>query len=263
MQTLRRWLLTLVSGALLGSAAWAQNSVPVGGYLYANPAPDPSITGGLVVRFATPGKRLVIAYGHKNRKDRLVRGGTSDSQRESWKPYKAATSDAGKTARFAELPPDFYDLIVIETDTMSIIEGVDLLMEDNKDLSGGPLFDEFQKSLSRTKDRIGGWEAFFDSKRFERFETDGVRGAAFIQQMRLGQALAESGAVLKGCIHSVDVAWAVKGVGDNPGWQVMNRQQLFREEMPSREFFKYQFRPELQGIRVGDKVKDVGVLLKP
>jgi hypothetical protein len=237
--------------------------VPVGTYLYANPADPERVTGGLTVRFETPGKRLVVAYGRQNRKDRLARSDTIEAQREWFKPFKAESRDGGRTAVFPHLPPDFYDLVVIETDTMRLFEGVDLLTEDSPDLAGSPFFGEVQQSLSRRTDRIaGGWEAFFDTRAYERFETDGVRGAVFVQQLRKGQTYAESGALIQGCIHSIDVVWVVRGKSDDAGWQVLQRQQLFREELPSRELFSYRFCPELQGIRVGLKMKDLGVLLK-
>ena len=250
----------LLSGTGL---VWAEGEqVPVGGYLYARPADLDKATGGMTVHFATAGKRLVIAYGRQNRKDRLSRGSLTDAEKEWVKPFKADLSDGGKTAVFPHLPPDFYDLIVIETDTMRLYEGIDLLTEDMPDLSGGTALDQVKKSLARPTGKLSGWEGFFDAKNFERLETDGVRGAVLLQQMRLGTALAESGAQIPGCIHSIDVVWLVKGKTDEAGWQVTQRQQLFREELPKREFFHHAFKPELQGVRVGVKMKDVGTILQ-
>lgn len=238
--------------------------VPVGSYLYATPPAGQAASGGLVVHFAGPGKRLVVAYGRKNRKDRLSRTGTKETEREVYKPFKADSSEGGKTATFRGLPPDFYDLIVFDSEKMTLFEGIDLLTDDNQELASGVAFDEAKKSLGRENDGrlASGWEAFFDQKRFDRFETDGLRGAILVQQMRHGKSFAESGAEIKGCIHSVDICWLMKGVQEGGGWQVTNRQQLFRDELFSREFFRYQFRPELQGIRVGVQVKDIGTILK-
>lgn len=236
--------------------------VPVGGYLYANPANRENATGGFTVRFATPGRRIVVAYGRQNRKDRLARTDTDEAQREWFKPFKADMTEEGRLATLAHLPPDFYDLVIIEPETMQLYEGVDLLMEDTPELGGGPLFEEVRKSLSRRDDRLaGGWEAFFDTRTYERFETDGVRGGVFVQQMRQGQTYAESGALIKGCIHSIDVAWVVRSKTEGAGWQVLQRQQLYREELPKRQLFEHHFRPELQGIRVGIKMKELGLLL--
>lgn len=255
---------SVVVAIVLAGAGWARaegEMVPVGGYLYAKPADIEKATGGLTVRFADPGKRLVIAYGRQNRKDRLSRTGLDDAGKEWVKPFKAELADGGKTATFPHLPPDFYDLIVIEADTMQFYEGVDLLAEDMPDLGGGPAFDQVKRSVTKPAGKLAGWEGFFDAKEFERLETDGVRGALLLQQMRLGTAYAESGAQIQGCIHSIDIIWLVKGTRDEVGWQVTQRQQLYREELPRRDFFRHSFKPELQGIRVGVKMKDIGGVL--
>ena len=73
--------------------------------------------------------------------------------------------------------------------------------------------------------------------------------------MRLGTALAESGAVLKGCIHSIDVVWIERAKVEGAGWQVLARQQLYRDEIPARTFFTHHATPGLQAIRVGLKAK--------
>ena len=84
-----------------------------------------------------------------------------------------------------------------------------------------------------------------------------------MQQMRLGTALAESGAVLKGCIHSIDVVWVERAIDATAGWQVINRQQLYRDEIPARTFFKHIQMPELSGIRVGTREKKMPVIKLP
>jgi hypothetical protein len=257
--------MLLAGGVAFADEAVGPAGVPVGGYLYAAPAAGQAAAGGMVVHFPGPGKRLVVAYGRKNRKDRISRVGTKESEREVFKPFKADISENGKTATFRGLPPDFYDLIVFDPEKMTLFEGIDMLSDDNPELAAGVAFDEVRKSLGRGENDgrlVSGWESFFDQKRFERFETDGLRGAVLVQQMRHGKAFAESGAEIKGCIHSVDICWVMKGVQEGGGWQVTSRQQLFRDELFSREFFRYQFRPELQAIRIGVQVKDIGILLK-
>ena len=124
-------------------------------------------------------------------------------------------------------------------------------------------FAEIRKSLGLRQDRIGGWDAFFDTKGFDRFETDGVRAGVFLQQMRLGKALAESGAVLKGCIHSIDVVWVERAKVEGVGWQVVTRQQLYRDEIPQRKLFKHHFVKRLQGIRVGSRPKELPLIALP
>jgi hypothetical protein len=237
--------------------------VPVGTYLYANPADKDRYRGRLTIRFTTPGReRLVIAYGRKYRKDRKSRRGTNEKQREKYKPWLGKLIDDGSGAIFWNLPPDYYDVVVVDPGRMTVHEGLGLVRNADPKLATDKFLGEIKKSLGLRTDRIGGWEAFFDHKRFERFETDGVKAGIFLQQMRLGKALAESGAVLKGCIHSIDIVWAERAKVEGAGWQVIDRQQLYRDEIPARTFFRHAFVPELRGIRVGLKPKKVtGVVL--
>jgi len=43
----------------------------------------------------------------------------------------------------------------------------------------------------------------------------------------------------------------------------VTRQQLYRDEIEARDFFKYKFLPELQGIRVGVKAREFGPISLP
>ena len=62
--------------------------VPVGTYLYADLEKVPDATGSLELRFTTPGPhRLVIAFGRKYRKDSKGREGTTEPEREAFKPF--------------------------------------------------------------------------------------------------------------------------------------------------------------------------------
>ncbi len=254
----------LLAGLTAGTAAAQDEGGKIAGnYLYARPeaaADRAAEAGGLTVRFSTPGKRLVVAFGWKYRKDRMSRSGSTEAQREWFKPYRAKLADEGKTAVFAVLPPDFYDIIVFDLDAMVMHEGIEMLSDDNPELAGNPLLGEVSKTLSRPDGRISGVDAFFNEKLVDRLETDGFRAAALLQQMRTDKAFAESGDTIKGCIHSVDIFWLLKGKQEG-GWQVMNRQQIFREELTSRELFRHQFHKEMQGLRVGMQMKDVGTLL--
>lgn len=256
---MRRWI---VISALMLTVLGVAQQVPVGTYLYAKPEGLEKYTGSLTLRFDSPGpQRLVLAYGRQHRKDRAERKGTEEAQRELYKPYKAELADGGKAAQFPHLPPDYYDIVVIDLQRMTIHEGLDLLEGENPSLTKGQDFDEVKNSLSPSKDRIGGWEAFFETKQFERCESDGERASMFVQQMRKGEALAESGARIEGCIHSIDICWVMKTTDPDKLWQVLNRQQLFREEMGTRDFFRHRFLKELQGLRVGSAAKSFTVHL--
>jgi len=258
-----RWAaLGVVAVAL--SARGGGSVVPVGTYLYANPADPAQYPGQLTVRFATPGaRRLVVAYGRKNRKDRVSRQGTTEAEREHLKPWLGTLSADGTEAVFPNLPIDYYDLVVIDAERMAVHEGLALFRQPAPERATPEFFDEIRGSLGLRQDRIGGWEGFFDSKDFIRFETDGERAGVLLQQMRLGTALAESGAVLKGCIHSLDVVWVERAHAEGAGWQVITRQQLYRDEIPARTFFATAFVPALQGLRVGTSPKLVGPIELP
>lgn len=232
-------------------------------YLYANPENPGQFRGSLKVTFQDAGDKLVIAYGRKHRKDRKEREDTTEEQRQEFKPFKATMADGGRTAFFPYLPRDYYDVVVVTVEDMRLYEGLELLRGASPEAYQEKFFVEVKESLGPRSDRIGGWEGFFDTKQFERLETDGVKGATLLQQMRLGRALAESGAVLKGCIHSIDICWVERAMVEGVGWQVVTRQQLYRGEIPSREFFKHVFVPEFKGIRVGTKDKEIGPIKLP
>ncbi len=261
----RRHIVTVAGLVLIPVLAMGAGSVvPVGTYLYANPAQPEQFTGRLTVRFSTPGtKRLVVAYGRKFRKDRKSREGTLETEREQFKPWQGKLAADGLAAVFPNLPADYYDLVVVDAERMTVHEGIALHREPDPAKATEPFFEEIRKSLGLRTDRIGGWEGFFDTKEFIRFETDGERAGVFLQQMRLGTALAESGDVLKGCIHSVDVVWVERAKVEGAGWQVVARQQLYRDEIPARTLFKSAFAAPLQGVRVGTAAKEIGPLELP
>ena len=244
--------------------AFAGGSVtPVGEYLYADESKLPDKPGALEVEFTTPNQhRMVVAYGRKLRKDRADRTGTNEDDRQAYKPRLAKMSDGGRKASFAKLPPDYYDIIVIDDRNMTIHEGISLWSADEEphlsDEQAKPFIEEIRKSLGLRDDRIGGWEGFFDNKQIERIEVAAENAGVFMQQLRKGRALAESGEVLKGCIHSIDVVWVTRALDDGKsGWQVINRQQLYRNEIQSREFFKHHRVQSLTGIRVGQRLKTI------
>lgn len=269
MKTTRKLLLALAL-FLLGAfrLIGGGSVVPVGTYLYADLEKLEPASGVLVLRFASPGPdRLVVAFGRKHRKDRKTRDGTSEAEREAFKPRLAVLGDSGRTARFEQLPPDYYDLAVMDATAMTFHEGIALYSSTEEELADNQQLamfqEEIRQSLGLRDDRIGGWEGFFDSKQIERIQVAAGRAGVLMQQMRLGTALAESGAVLKGCIHSIDVVWVERALDAKAGWQVINRQQLYRDELPSRNFFKHIQVPELSGIRVGARAKEMPVITLP
>ena len=251
-------LLVALSDAFGGGSV-----VPVGEYLYVDESKLPDKPGALELSFTTPnGNRMVVAYGRKFRKDRTDRKGTTEDERQAFKPRLAKMSDNGRKASFAKLPPDYYDIIVIDDHSMTIHEGISLWSADDEphlgDEQARPFLHEIRKSLGLRDDRIGGWEGFFDNKEIDRIEVAGENAGVFMQQLRKGTALAESGAVLKGCIHSIDVVWVTRSLDDGKsGWQVINRQQLYRNEIESKEFFAHRQLKSLCGIRVGQRRKVV------
>jgi hypothetical protein len=260
-----KWIVGMAGLVLTAGLAMGGGSVvPVGTYLYANPAQPEQFTGTLTVRFAAPGKqRLVVAFGRKFRKDRKSREGTQEADREQYKPWLGKLAADGLTAVFPTLPADYYDLVVIDAERLTIHDGIALHREPDPAKATEAFFEEIKESLGLRADRIGGWEAFFDSKEFIRFETDGERAGVFLQQMRLGTALAESGETLKGCIHSIDVVWVERAKVEGAGWQVVARQQLYRDEIPARTLFKSSFVAALQGVRVGTSAKELGPVELP
>ncbi len=237
--------------------------VRVGTYLYtdADTLAD-QYRGGLIVEFADRTPTLVIAYGRRYRKDRYSRKGTEESERADFKPFKARLENDGKRAVFAALPPDHYDLVVLDEDSMMLWEGVDMLGESRDMAAAEKQLAEIRASLTAKGPGAVAWEAFFDAKQFERLESADQRCAVFLQQMRLGPAVAESGAPLKGSVHSIDICWVEEAKGD-AGWQVITRQQLYREELAQRTFFRYQHVPALQGIRVGVRSRTIGPVELP
>lgn len=240
--------------------------VPVGEYLFSNPDKLPDAEGALLVSFSeslSPGS-VVIAYGRKNRKDRKSREQTTEEERELLKPRLASLNAERNEARFSKLPPDFYDLIMIDPVRMILYEGIALHKigsdETLPENTQKQFLEEIRRTLGLRDDRIGGWEGFFDHKQIERLEVKDEKAGVLMQQLRLGVALAESGDRLKGTIHSIDIVWVERAKVASAGWQLINRQQLYREELQAKSFFQHQFRKELQGIRIGSRQRNMGPL---
>lgn len=260
----RTFVFAALTAFIASPGLLAGGSVRIGSYLYANPENPERFKGSLVVKFDKGEEgRMVIAYGHRYRKIRKTRKGTTEKERQIFKPHLAKNVNKGEKAIFWHLPADKYDLIVVQPKSMTLYEGVALLKGSSPDKSPPKYFEEIKQSLGPRKDRIGGWEGFFDGKQFERFESNGVRACILVQQMRLGKAFAESGDVLKGSVHSIDICWVERGKREGSGWQVVTRQQFYRDELPEKVYFKHLFVPELQGIRIGAREKVIGPIKLP
>jgi hypothetical protein len=236
--------------------------VPVGEYLYAAPEALEAYEGSLTVRFVQAGDKLVVAYGHRYRKERMPRTGTTEQERQRFKPVRAELRDDGRTAVFAHLAPDRYDLVVILNDRYTVYEGLTLAVEiaDHDRISPREARRTVELTLARPEGRVAGWEAFFDHKTVCRIETDGVRAGVFVHQMRTGEAFAESGARLEGRVHSLDVCRLEATRARDGRWQVTSRQQLFRDELPLARAFETRFLQELRGIRVVRTPQTLGPL---
>jgi hypothetical protein len=144
--------------------------VPVGEYLFSNPDKLPDADGELLVSFSkplSPGS-VVIAYGRKNRKDRKSREQTTEEERELLKPRLAKLNAKRTEAHFVKLPPDFYDLVIIDPVTMMLDEGIALHKigsdENLPENIQKQFLEEIRRTLGLREDRIGGWEGFFDHK---------------------------------------------------------------------------------------------------
>jgi len=235
-------------------------AVPVGEYLYASLEKLPEAAGTLTVQFETPQNDgcILLAWGHRHRKGSRKQRETTEAQRELFKPRIAQFSPDRKSATFAKMQPDFYDLALIDPKEMLLTEGIALL-PDEEELSDGETLRNSVETvlLQRREDgRISVWESFFDEKRISRIEgTPGGPAAVLLQQQRTATALEESGAKVKEFIHSIDVVWLSPAAQPDKPWQVVQRQQLFRKELPSTDFFRAAHSRRLSSIRVGTKPK--------
>jgi len=257
--------LLLLCPALLASGA----TVPVGEYLYADTQKLPEEGATLTVTFSAPDtSRLVIAFGRQNRKDRASRDGTSESERELLKPRLARMEKNGTVAIFTKLPPDYYDLIVVSSSTMRIHEGIAMFQEtDDTDTAGQEnsesILAGLHKTLAPQPGKIGsGWDGFFDHKQFDRLESQDDQAGLVLQQLRRGESYQESGDKVAGCIHSLDVLWLDR-TADATAWRLLHRQQLYRAELSSTDFFHHQYLPSLRGLRCGSRNRTIGPINLP
>ncbi len=224
---------TLIGFLLLGLSPLFGKGEYNSKYLYTET--NPNDKGAITVKI-DPGNEKVKV-------DRVVA-----FARKSRKPYLGKLSRDGKTASFQHLPIDKYDLLIVTDDTF--YDGFRLVRKHDAEA--------LKPEAEAIAKEVKGIEGFFDGKVIERIEYEGAKAVVVLQQWRIGTALAESGARLKGTIHSIDLIWFEK---PHRGWQLIKRRQLYREETPRKAPLKHKFLKELSNIRVAGKGKTVTVKL--
>jgi hypothetical protein len=157
-------------------------------------------------------------------------------------PYRGTID--GNTIRFHHLPIDIYDLLLVGD--RSFYEALQLSLDSDA------------AAVAREGTAIDGElakvEAFFEGKQRHRLAIDGINAVVLLQQWRIGVALAESGARLEGTIHSLDLVWFEKPMGQ---WQLVRRRQLYRDEIELKTPLRHVHLPALGGFRVLDRIKTV------
>lgn len=234
---LRLLLIALCTLGPLSLTTWGKGEYS-STYLYTET--NPADTGGFELRLAddAPPARRVIAIG-----------------RRSGNPYLGELAENGKLLRWKNLPVDVYDVLIVGK--QEIYEGLQLIKRPK---ATPPAEDQ-----AAVLKELNGVEGFFDQKRAERmeFESDpdaiAERGEScrLLAQMWVQEhvALAESGAVLAGTIHSIDLFVFEKPV---KGWQLVRRRQLYREEENFKTPMKTYHVEALGGIRVIKSTVQVG-----
>ncbi len=197
-----------------------------GKYLYAKT--DPNDSGAIVVKLPENAPKLerVIAFS-----------------RRSKEPYLGQVDARKREARFDNLPPGKYDLLLVAP--TGFFEGLQPLpqADDKRKTPEG-------EAVSAEIEKV---EAFFEGKTVHWVMIDANKKAvALVQQWRKGKALAESGAVLKSTIHSIDLFWFEKPL---KAWQLLKRRQLYRDEFPLKSAFAHRTVPKLSNILVLRKPK--------
>ena len=213
------------------------------------------VSVALTLRFAAPGKRVVLACGRRIRGETIFRENADAAARKLLRPARTEIAADGKTAFFSGLPPDVYDFVVVDLDAKVIYEGMDLLADENRELTNGSIGSEIRQAVTQN---VGTAE----HRRCERVATDGLRGAALLQQAlpeRAETAAGEAKASAFG-LQFLDVVWLSK-VTEAGGWQVTGRQRLYWRECAPPELYKCRYRAELQGLRLGADPKDMGLVL--
>lgn len=194
-------------------------------YLYTQP--DPADTGAIRLQLSSPERPTrCVAYARRSG--------------DAYLGALATAPDGAYRVTWEHLPTDVYDLLIVGD--ASYYEGLRLARRAEADAA-----EKRADDIAAVTKEMMGIEAFFDAKQVERLELEGEFAHLLVQQWRVGEALAESGAVLQGSIHSIDVFRFQKPAA---GWQSPSRRQLYREEIPQRGPLAHVYAEDLGGFRV-------------
>ena len=202
-------------------------------------APEPGAAGGIAGRVANPSQpiRQILAIPPA-RPEKVYRGTVEGSDRRSF--------------RFAGLPMDRYDLVVIY-DT-AFYEGLQLMRGDST------LTSEDQSMIASIIERS---EPFFDLKTVHRLAGETGRGneaRAICTFARSTTAKMYMGPVIRDGLRRTFKLVMLRQVG--PGWQVTRTRDLYPIWIESRGGLRvtHEYRASLSGIRVTDGIRDLGML---
>jgi len=209
-------------------------------YLYT--APDPSARGGIRGTVAGPGEPLSGVFALPPDEPRFV--------------YKADLTDSGRRSfAFTGLPVAKYDLVVVFEN--AFYEGLRLDRGESGTLTA--------EDRRRIGEIIEGSEPFFNRKVLHRLQ--GVTGRMEGRARAICTFVRTKGALgfLDGKMYP-DHRRSLKLVlleDVGPGWQVVKTREIYVTQIPpdsGRDVIRHVYTPVLTGIRVVDKVKDLGEL---
>lgn len=168
--------------------------------------------------------------------------------------YRADMTDGGHAFLFPHLPTGKYDVVLVTKDG-GVFEGLTL---------GGdsPPADLPAGSLAHLKERIEKQDAFFNRCVVQRAGFGEDNALAFVERVSDKEILRQDGTRLPSSLRRLEVIELARAADD---WQVTISRHLYREEQPpgALPFLKHGFVPALGGLRVIDRVKDLGSISLP
>jgi hypothetical protein len=166
--------------------------------------------------------------------------------------YRAELTDGGKAFRFAHLPVGKYDLVLVAKNRV-MFEGLDI----------GEVPALPPVSLKNLQARIAAADSFFNRHIIHRIGIDGGRALAFVERIRDGLILKQSGEKLGSNLRRLEIVELVQATDD---WQMAATRHIYREEEPietAPPFMKHYFVSGLGNLRVVGSVKQLGALTLP
>ena len=166
--------------------------------------------------------------------------------------YTAPLADA-KTFRFEHLPVGKYDLVLLTRDH-ALLEGLSL---------GEPPSALTPVSLQNLEKRITLADSFFNRRMVHRIGLDGGKALVFVERVRDGPTLKQSGEKLEANLRRLEVI-ELEQAGDD--WQMVTTRHLYREGEKietNSPFYKELYLGGLGNIRVVDTVKRVRPIVMP